>query len=307
LKTSPVTPNDLAASVIAVPPLALDAEWQPLAAENRKILQHLRSGGVTSYLYGGNANFFALPVSGYAAVVDLLEDIAPADGWVIPSIGPDFGKALDQLRILRDRHYPTAMLLPMQAPVTPEGVATAIRRLSDAYGKPLVVYVKFEGFLTPSLLQGLLQDGVVCSIKYAIERKNPRQDPFLEELIAKVGTERVVSGIGERPVIDHLGHFGLQGFTSGSVCIAPRISMDFMRAVRGRDFTTAEKLWQHFVPIEDLRDFHSPIRVLHEAVRLAGIADTGPMMPMLSNLTDPGVCAQIAKAAVELLRANSET
>jgi 4-hydroxy-tetrahydrodipicolinate synthase len=117
----------------------------------------------------------------------------------------------------------------------------------------------------------------------------------------------VVSGIGERPVIDHLGHFGLNGFTSGSVCIAPRISMAFMRAVRAGDYATADVLWKKFVPIEDLRDSHSPIRVLHEAVRLAGIADTGPMMPMLSNITDPTICRLIAAAAAELLQANSET
>jgi len=305
VKNSPVTPDDLGRSVIAVPPLALTAALTPDANENRKILDHLHAGGVTSYLYGGNANFFALPVSAYAGVLDMLEEITPEDAWTIPSIGADYGKALDQVRMLKERPFPTAMLLPMQAPVTPEGVATGVRRLSDAFGRQLIVYVKFEKYLTPELLQKLHDDGVVCSIKYAIERPDPLDDDFLREVVDRVGTERLVSGIGERPVIDHLGHFGLKCFTSGSVCIAPRISMAFLAAVRKGDMHRATALWEKFVPVEDLRDTHSPIRVLHEAVRLAGIAETGPMMPLLSNITDPAVLDAIASAARGLFEANA--
>jgi len=305
VKNSPVSPDDLGRSVIAVPPLALTTGLTPDTNENRKILEHLHSGGVTSYLYGGNANFFAVPVSGYAAILDMLEEITPDDGWTIPSIGADYGKALDQVRMLKDRPFPTAMLLPMQAPVTPEGVATGVRRLADALGRQLIVYVKFEKYLTPALLQKLHDDGVVCSIKYAIERPDPLVDDFLQELVDRVGTERLVSGIGERPVIDHLGHFGLKCFTSGSVCIAPRISMAFLAAVRQGDMDRARALWEKFVPIEDLRDAHSPIRVLHEAVRLAGIAETGPMSPLLSNITDPAICARIETSARGLFEANA--
>ena len=48
----------------------------------------------------------------------------------------------------------------------------------------------------------------------------------------------------------------------------------------------AEEERAKFLPLENLRDAHSPIRVLHEAVTLAGIADMGPMLPMLSNLAE---------------------
>ena len=304
MKTSSVLPKHLSASVIAVPPLALDNALKPDMEQNRRIISHLHSGGVTSYLYGGNANFFALPVSDYGLVLDILEDIAPDDCWMIPSIGADYGKALDQVQVLKSRKFPTAMLLPMQAPVTPEGVATGVRRLSDLYGKQLIVYVKYEGYLTPGLLRKLLADGVVCSIKYAIERADPGDDNFLAELVDQVGTERLVSGIGERPVTVHLGRFGLSGFTSGSVCIAPSLSMAFLKAVKSGDLAQAGTLWQKFVPLEDLRDAHSPIRVLHEAVRLAGIADTGPMMPLLNNIDSPALCADIELAANNLLSAN---
>ena len=48
--------------------------------------------------------------------------------------------------------------------------------------------------------------------------------------------------------------------------------------------TTAEQLREAFLPLEDLRDELSPIRVLHEAVTLSGIADMGPVLPQLTNL-----------------------
>ncbi len=41
-----------------------------------------------------------------------------------------------------------------------------------------------------------------------------------------------------------------------------------------------------FTPLEDLRNRIHPIRVLHEAVHLAGVADTGPMLPFLEALSE---------------------
>ena len=53
---SPAHPLGEAPAVIAVPPLGLTPGLEPDVKENRKILEHLHAGGVTSYLYGGNAN-----------------------------------------------------------------------------------------------------------------------------------------------------------------------------------------------------------------------------------------------------------
>ncbi len=54
-----------------------------------------------------------------------------------------------------------------------------------------------------------------------------------------------------------------------------------------------------YLPLEDCRDAFSPIRVLHDAVTLSGIADMGPMLPMLSNLP-AAQRDQVAAAAVAL-------
>ena len=57
-----------------------------------------------------------------------------------------------------------------------------------------------------------------------------------------------------------------------------------------------------FKPLEDLRNAINPIRVLHEAMRLASIAETGPLLPLLSNV-EPKDHPPIREAAVRLLEA----
>ena len=60
--------------------------------------------------------------------------------------------------------------------------------------------------------------------------------------------------------------------------------MRMMHAIHAEDYDLAESIRAWFEPLEDLRNEINPIRVLHHAVAVAGIADTGPMLPMLSDL-----------------------
>ncbi|SHG88678.1 Dihydrodipicolinate synthase/N-acetylneuraminate lyase [Kaistia soli DSM 19436] len=301
MKTDPVEPADLARSVISVPPLPRLASGSLSADETARLIDWLVAGGVSTFLFGGNANLYNMGVREFGALLDLLEYVTPDDGWTIPSIGADYGKASDQLDALRERDFPTAMLLPASAATTPAGVATGLRRLADRYGRPLVAYVRNEGYLAPRDLAALFEDGAICALKYAIVHTNPAVDATLSAMLDAVGSaERIVSGIGERPVIAHLGEFGLAGFTSGSVCIAPHLSTAILHALKGGDSHAAAELRAHFLPLEDLRDAYSPIRVLHEAVRLAEIAETGPLAPFLANIDDASTLAEIETASKRL-------
>jgi dihydrodipicolinate synthase/N-acetylneuraminate lyase len=284
MKHDAVTFTDLAGSVLAVPPLGRNADLSFNRAANTALVRHIESGGVSTLLYGGNANFYNIGLYEYASIIDALGEIAAPRTWVIPSVGPDFGKMLDQAAILKARKFPTAMALPMTFPMTFAGAATGLRRFADALGKPIIVYIKAEGYLTPENVKGLVDDGVVAAIKYAIVRQEPKQDAFLSKLVELVDRRYIVSGIGERPAIVHLRDFGLNGFTSGTVCVGPRGSMKILEACKRKDWAAAEQIRENYLPLEDARDALSPIRVLHEAVTLAGIADMGPILPLLSNL-----------------------
>lgn len=304
MKTTAVTRADLERSVIAVPPLARNADLSLNADENRKLVRHLEQGGVSTLLYGGNANLYNTSVSEFPHLLAMLREIAGSDTWMIPSLGPDYGKAMDQAAILREFDFPTAMMLPMSFGATPAGVATAIARVAERAQRPLTAYVKSDNYIAPDSLAALIRDGAICSVKYAVVRENPAEDAYLSRILDAVDKSYVVSGIGERPVLDHLPKFGLTGFTSGSICVAPNLSMAILRALKSGDVARAATLREHFLPLEDLRDGSSPIRVLHEAVTLSGVADMGPMLPMFSNITDPALLEQIRAAAHTLLAAD---
>ena len=302
MDTRPLTPSRLASSVIAVPPLARDATERVVRDENIRLIRHLEAGGIRILLYGGNAIFYHLRPSEYASTLTLLAEAAGPDTVVIPSAGPSYGVSMDQAGIARDFPFPTVMVLPHQGLNTVAGVETGLRRFAEAYGRPIVVYVKQEGYVTPKEVARLVQDGCVSWIKYAIVRPDPAQDPFLQELLQHVPASLVVSGIGEQPAVVHLRDFRVNGFTSGCVCVAPGLSMRFLSAAAAGDWTEAERLRALFKPLEDLRNSIHPVRVLHAAVRLAGLADTGPILPLLSGLSEEQE-SLVGRVARELLSA----
>jgi dihydrodipicolinate synthase/N-acetylneuraminate lyase len=286
MDTQAISPEVLAVSVIAVPPVARNVDLKWRHAENRRLIRYLEAGGVRTLLYGGNAVLNHVALSEYGDLLAMLAETASDDTLVIPSVGPAFGMMIDQAVVLRDFAFPTAMVLPTRDPTTPAGIATGLRRFVDRFGRPAVLYLKQDGVLDVDTIRRLMNEGLISWIKYAVVRQNTAHDPFLRELIDAVGPTRIVSGMGEQPAVIHLRDFGLAGFTSGCVCIAPRLSMDMLRAIHAKDFELAERIRAKFAPLERLRDSISPVRVLHAAVELAGIAETGPITPLLSPIDD---------------------
>ncbi len=271
-------------SVIAVPPLAVDAEGGYIRDENAKIIRHITAGGVSHLLYGGNALFYHVRPSRYAGLLGMLSDLADASTSICPSIGPAYGTMMDQVEVLQDFDYPTAMVLPQRDIADDAGIATGIRHAAEKLGRPLVVYLKFDRWLSSQTIRALEADGVISWIKYAVVREDPSVDDYLRALLDVFPAERMVSGIGEQPAIEHVDGFGLGGFTSGCVCVVPAESQRMLRAIRAGRLDEAADIRSFFSPLEGLRNEINPIRVLHEAVELAGIAKTGPLLPLVSPL-----------------------
>ncbi len=300
MNTAEITPQTLAESVIAVPPLARNTDRSLNANENQKLIRHMEAGGVSTLLYGGNAILYHVALSEYAALLEMLASLAGENTLMIPSVGPAFGTMLDQAAILREFDFPTAMILPTRDIVTVQGVAAAVRCFVESFGKPAVLYIKNDGYVDVPTVKSLMDDGLISWIKYAVVRDDTSNDPFLRELADTVGTERIVSGIGEQPAIVHLRDFGLQCFTSGCVCVAPKQSMDMLHALKSGNFESAERIRETFKPLEDLRNAINPIRVLHTAVAAAGIAQTGPIIPLLTEVSAADR-ERIQQAAEQLL------
>ena len=198
---------------------------------------------------------------------------------------------MDQAPLLRRYGFPCVMVLPCNDPRDAAGLEKGLREFADAAGMPLTLYLKDELGFGADRAAGLdavgrlVESGVCCAIKYAVVRKDPTQDDYLAGLLARVDRRRVVSGIGERPAVVHMLDWHLPGFTTGSGCIAPALSQALFAACERGDRAAAEALRAHFLPLEDLRDAWGPAPVLHAAVEAAGIAETGPLPPFVSNLS----------------------
>lgn len=300
-----VTPADLAVSIMAVPPLARTADGQFDDAANGAVIRHLENGGVTTLLYGGNALAQHWPMSVYADWLDRLEALAAPDSWLLPSVGPDAGKLTDQASILKSRHFPVALMLPMGAPLTHAGMADAMRRFTADSGVQLLVYIKTDNYIPAQTLAALVAEGVVFGVKYAVPRDLGAADPYLSDIIKAIGTARIISGFGEPPAIPHMLDFGLPGFTAGCVCIAPALSNALFQALKQGDKARAEQLLLPIQPLEALRGQINEIRVLHEAVALSGLAETGPIL-LPSSPVPEDRRADIAKVAQALRAAEAD-
>jgi len=308
MKTSAVTLADLR-GVFPVPPLARanDARRSLDFTENEKIVRHIAAGGPTRFLYGGNAFLYHITLAEYEQLLDWLAGFSE-DWWMIPSLGPSYGRAMDQAALLRKYNFPTAMLLPCADPRDAAGLEQGLREIADAAGMPLILYLKEEHNFGADKEAGLdvvarlVDDGLCSWIKYAVVRQDPREDAYLDSLLRRVDRARVVSGIGERPAIVHTRDFGLPGFTTGSGCIASKLTQQLFDACTRGDWETAETIRAQFIPHEDLRDAWGPAKVLHSATALAGVAATGPTPPFISPLsaareTELGPVAQALLAA----------
>jgi dihydrodipicolinate synthase/N-acetylneuraminate lyase len=285
-----------------VPPIALDGELQVAREANSAIVRHIEAGGVNILLYGGNANLYNFDLGRYADALAMMDAAAAPTTHVITSIGPDFGKIMDQAPLVERSPIRNVMLLPMAFPADSEGIAEGVRRAAEKLGFGLILYIKRDGYLDPATLEALVAEGAVAFVKYAVERADPANDAYLDAVLSAVGRERVASGMGETPVPDHISRRRLATFTSGAVCIAPAASLELLRLYRlGATDEAAAKI-APFLAFERLRSRLGGIQVLHEAVAAAGIADTGPLLPMLSRVR-PENWAEVRQAVAALVAA----
>ncbi len=290
--------KELAASVVAVPPLALHEDGTVNVAANLAVGTHIRKGGVRYILYGGNANLYHYTLERYAEAMETIETVAAQlDVEVITSIGPDFGKAMDQIALIEKTALKNVMVLPTAMPFDSHGVGVGVRRLADRLGRGLILYIRRENYIHPVTLERLLKDEAIRFVKYAVERADPADDPYLDSLLAVAGPDLITSGMGEEPTLNHVGERKLATFTSGAVCIAPAASQRLLRALKAERYAEARELIAPFIAFERVRARRGTLQALHEAVS-QHILDMGPLTPMVSN-----VKAQFRNEVTEVLPA----
>jgi dihydrodipicolinate synthase/N-acetylneuraminate lyase len=279
--------------------------------ESSRIVRHIAKGGITRFIYGGNAFLYHLTLDEYEQLLAWQAAIKEDGLWFIPSAGPSYGRLMDQAKLLRRFAVPCVMTLPCGDPRDAAGLEVGLREFAHAADTRLMLYLKAETNMGADLMAGLdtvaqlVDEGICIAIKYAVVREDPSQDRYLDQLLKRVERRKVISGIGERPAINHLRQWGLPGFTTGSGCLAPALSGAVFSACRAGDYAEAERVRSRFLDLEDLRDAWGPARVLHHALELAGVATTGPIPPFVSELS-PEQKKRIQPVAQELLAQQQE-
>ena len=103
------------------PTLARRADLSLDDAQNRKLIKHIEAGGFRTLLYGGNANLYprrsVITHTCWSNSLTL-QTLPCIRDW------SDFGKMMDQARLLKGTGYRTAMVLPMQV-TTPKALPLA--------------------------------------------------------------------------------------------------------------------------------------------------------------------------------------
>jgi dihydrodipicolinate synthase/N-acetylneuraminate lyase len=278
-----LSPADFAGTVVAVPPIALDTDMQVNGEANAALARHILAGGVDILLYGGNANLYHYASSAYEQALGMMTAL---DGRarIVTSIGPDFGKMMEQAPAVERSGIKNVMLLPVAFPADSHGVGAGVRRIAERLGFGVILYLKRDGYVRPETLAELVAEGAVRFVKYAVERPDPADDGYLDDVLAAIGKDLVASGMGETPIADHIRVRALTTYTSGAVCIAPAAAMRLLNLYRGARRSEADAAIQPFLAFEQLRARLGGIQVLHDAVTASGIADMGPLMPMVSNI-----------------------
>ena len=296
MRHDPIPIDAFRSMSVAVPPLAWAAEAVADRAANAALIRHLEAGGQRILMYAGNANFYQLCGALHDDVVTQIAELAGPDSWVIPSAGPTFADLARAGAALRRLGFPAAMLLPAEIAIG-SGTARAVQHFAESFAGPVILYIRRAASIAPDDVARLVEAGLLWLVKYGHVAADPAADPYLDDLVQAIGAERILSGSGEIIACAHLGRHPLLGFTSGSAALAPSLSIAVRRALQ-QGGAAAEAA--PFAAFEALRSSTHPIIALHEAVELAGLCRTGPILPPLGALAAADR-QQVAQAAQSLL------
>jgi 4-hydroxy-tetrahydrodipicolinate synthase len=228
---------------------------------------------------GNTSEFYALSRQEWQRANEVTM-AAAGDSVVMPGIGYDIATAQEMAVAVQQLGAPLAML---HQPVHPhQSVAgwAAYNRLiaQSAPGLGFVLYVKDSRIDANAL--GSLFDACpnVVGIKYAVA------DPLrFGEICAALGADRVAwsCGLAERWA-PSFWPLGAAGFTSGGVNVAPRLSLDYLSALRNGDRAEIRRLWSLIAPFEKMRAEDATacnVAVVKEALAQQGLCGAGVRPP----------------------------
>ena len=288
MKTDAVTFADLAGSVLAVPPLARNADLTLNKAANAALIKHIEARGRHDAALRRQRQLLQhRPVRIRARSLDGWPRWRRPGTWVIPSVGPGLrqdagpGGGAEEPQV--PHRHGAADDLPddprwggdRAAPLR-RGLRQADHRLHQGRGLPDAR----GGQAAWSTTAWWRPSNTPSSAPTRARTRSCRK------LVELVDRRYIVSGIGERPVITHLRDFGLQRLHLGlGLRGGPRGSTQILTACKRKDWDTAAKICARRTSRSRTRA--TPIRPSASCTRRSAWRASptpGPLLPLLSNL-----------------------
>ncbi|MDG9705119.1 dihydrodipicolinate synthase family protein [Streptomyces sp. DH37] len=264
------------ADVVAIPVTPFDEEGRLDADTYRALVRRLLDAGIRAVTPNGNTSeFYSLTPQERRLEVELtVAEVADAGGEaeVVVGVGHDPATAVAAAEQARDAGARMVMVhQPVNPYVSQAGWVDYHRAIAEAVPDLGVV-----PYLRNPLIEGsaLARLGEACpnviGVKYAVP------DAARFAAVARdAGADRFVwvAGLAELYAPAYFA-CGATGFTSGLVNVAPRISVEMLRALRAGDFGAAMEVWESIRAFEDLRAAQQSannVSVVKEALAQLGL------------------------------------
>ncbi len=290
-----ITQSDCAdVLVVAITPRRPD---RPIDLDGIKgNVRHLIDNGVRYIMPEcGTGLVYDTTLEEYEAVVSAFIDAADDAAFVVPGIGPGYGRSLEMGAIARSLGASGVMIMPIVGPGSAAGVLDGLGSITDDVRLPVVLYQRRADIMPADVVVALCEGDGVVGLKYAIDDID-----LFKEINDRAGDRAaMVCGMAEDPSVQYL-QAGAVGFSSGMANFVPRLSLELLRAFKAGEVAEAERIRSEMVPFEDFRGERGArysASALHAAMDAAGLAG-GPVIPFAEDVAEedvPRVQAMLAR------------
>ena len=245
-------------------------------ARLKPIVARCAAAGVDALTVNGNTSeFYGLTFAEAERMQAEVPAIVAGRAKVVAGIGRSVNEAVRLAARARADGADAVMVHQPPDPfVSPRGVAEYVRRVGEAAGLPVVLYLRNAGIGDAAIAALTAIPGVVA-VKWASVDLMA-----LARAIRAAPQIRFVCGLAE-PWAPPMTALGAQGFTSGLINVVPELSVAILAALRAGDMPRANALIGEIGPFEALRAEEqngANVSVVKAALALAGI-DAGHARP----------------------------
>ena len=212
------------------------------------IVARCAAAGVDALTVNGNTSeFYGLTFAEAERMQAEVPAIVAGRAKVVAGIGRSVNEAVRlAARAKADGADAVMVHQPPDPFASPRGVAEYVRRVGDAAGLPVVLYLRNAGIGDAAIAALATLPGVVA-VKWA-----SADLMALARAIRAAPGLRFVCGLAE-PWAPPMTALGAQGFTSGLINVAPRRSVAILAALRAGDMARANALIAGIGAFEALR------------------------------------------------------